>query len=35
MFELSGDSSFYYDMQKSKEQILKEIYEDALKDLEK
>ena len=35
MFELSGDSSFYYDMQKSKEQILKETYENVLKDLEK
>ena len=34
MFELSGDSSFYYDMKKSKEQILKEAYENALKDLE-
>ena len=33
MFELSGDSSFYYDMQK--EQILKETYENVLKDLEK
>ena len=34
MFELSGDSSFYYDMQKSKEQILKEGYENVLKVLE-
>lgn len=34
LFELSGDSSFYYDMQKSKEQILKESYDNLLKDLE-
>lgn len=33
MFKLSGDSSFYYDMQKSKEQILKEIQEEIKKDL--